>query len=61
MRLKPAAADTSIAEGGKKLDSGQASLVVPDDDHVGLAAFVVVLGPSGAVLAKRMTTVGGGD
>ena len=62
VRLKPAAADTSIVEGDKLLPvDGSISLVVPDDDHLGSAAAVVVLDPTGALLAKRATTVGGGD
>lgn len=62
LRLKPAAPHTSIADGGKSVDAnGHASLVVPDDDHIGSAAFVVVVSTDGTVLAKQMTSVGGGD
>ncbi len=65
LRRKPVAAETSIAAGGKVVavrrtgDSGYASLIVPDDDDLGHAAFVVAA--DGTVLAKQATTVGGGD
>ncbi len=62
VRLKPAAPETSIAEDGKPLgDDGSASLLVPEDDYLGHAAFVVVLSADGRVLANKTTTVGGGD
>jgi hypothetical protein len=62
LRRKPAAAETSIAAASKEVDpSGYASLVVPDDDDLGHAAFVVAVAADGQVLAKQATTVGGGD
>jgi len=62
LRRKPAAADTSIADGGKLVDAGgYASLVVPDDEDLGHAAFVVEVSADGTVVAKQSTTVGGGD
>ncbi len=53
---KPA---TTLVDGGKVLDKGQAALFVADDSLSGEAAHLVVLGPTGAVLAKQTTTIGG--
>jgi hypothetical protein len=62
LRRKPAAAETTIAADSKLVDSGgYASLVVPNDDNLGHAAFVVVVAADGTVVAKLATTVGGGD
>ena len=61
IRTKPADAETSIASSAKPLDDeGTASLVVPNDDHMGTAAFVVLIDASGKVLTKKTTSVGGG-
>lgn len=59
IRTKAALASTSLAASPKLVDGGKASLAVADDDHMGAAAVVVVLSPSGDVLQKQATTVGG--
>jgi hypothetical protein len=59
LRLKPADAASSIAETPKALDgTGQASLMVPDDDRVGHAAVIVLLGSAGNILTQHSTIVG---
>ena len=61
LRLNRRQADSSIAAAVRALDdSGEASLVVADDEHEGAAALVVVLDEAGQVLDDRPTTVGGG-
>lgn len=59
IRTKPALASSSLAASVKTIQDGKASLAVTDDDNLGVAAVVVVLGPDGAVLQKSPTTVGG--
>ncbi|TCO81322.1 hypothetical protein EV699_109164 [Plasticicumulans lactativorans] len=59
IRSKPALASTSLAASTKPVESGKASLAVANDEHMGSAAVVVVLGPCGEVLRKAPTTVGG--
>lgn len=62
IRTKPADASSSVANAAKSIgDEGSASLVVPDDRRIGTAAYAVVVNPSGAVVAKVVTCVGGGD
>ncbi len=58
IRTKAALASSSLAASDKPLDGGKASLAVGDDEHMGAAAVVVVLGPDGEVLQKQATTVG---
>jgi hypothetical protein len=58
LRTKAAMADSSLASSAKALDGGKASLAVPDDDHMGQAAMVVILGADGQVVQKQATTVG---
>jgi len=48
-----------LASSDKPLEGGKASLAVPDDEQMGAAAVVVVLGADGEVLQKQATTVGG--
>lgn len=57
IRTKAALASSSLAT-SKPLDGGKASLAVADDEQMGAAAVVVVLGPEGEVLHKQATTVG---
>ena len=59
IRTKPALATSSLVANIKSLDSGKANLAVADDEHMGTAAVVVVLGPDGEVVQKQATTVGG--
>jgi len=62
IRTKPAEASSSVASAAKPIDDeGRASLVVPDDRLIGTAAYAVVVNPSGAVVAKVPTCIGGGD
>ena len=62
IRTKPAEALSSVASAAKPIDDeGRASLVVPDDRLIGTAAYAVVVNPSGAVVAKVPTCIGGGD
>lgn len=57
IRTKAALASSSLVA-SKPLDGGKASLAVSDDEQMGAAAVVVVLGPDGEVLQKQATTVG---
>lgn len=59
VRTKPALASSSLVASVKPVDAGKASVAVPDDDNMGVAAVVVVLGPDGQVIQKQPTTVGG--
>lgn len=59
IRTKAALASSTLASADKALDGGKASLAVADDEHMGAAAVVVVLGADGEVLQKQATTVGG--
>ena len=50
---------TSIAEEVKETGgSGKVSLVVPDDEHDGEPAHLVLVGPDGQILAQRDVVVG---
>ena len=61
LRLKRKQPDSSIVETvGAVGDTGEASVVVADDEHEGAAALVVVLDEAGRVLDDRPTTVGDG-
>ncbi len=59
IRTKAALTSSSLASADKPVDGGKASLAVADDEHMGAAAVVVVLGTDGEVLQKQATTVGG--
>ena len=59
VRTKPSLASSSLVASVKPVDAGKASVAVPDDDTMGVAAIVVVLGPDGQVIQKQPTTVGG--
>ena len=58
VRTKASLASSSLAANAKSLEGGKASLAVADDEQMGAAAVVVVLGADGSVLQKRSTTVG---
>lgn len=58
IRTKAALASSSLAASAKFVESGKASLAVEDDEQMGAAAVVVVLGADGEILQKRSTTVG---
>lgn len=58
IRTKAALASTSLAASVKALEVDKASLAVADDENLGTAAIVVVLGADGEVLQKQATTVG---
>ncbi len=58
IRTKAGNAATSLTM-AKPIETGAASLLVADDDQLGAAAFVVLLGADGALLAQIQTTVGG--
>ena len=59
VRTKPALATSSLVASVKPLEAGKASLAVADDDNLGAAVVVVILGADGLVLQKQATTVGG--
>lgn len=59
IRLKPYDPASSVAEGGKPLDSGHVRLLVTEDHHEGAAASVVVLDAAGEVVHKLATEIGG--
>ncbi len=59
IRALPGAANTSIAEKAKEtVGAGRVSLVVPDEDHEGERAFIVLATHDGQVLAQREVIVG---
>ncbi|MGD0615396.1 MAG: BREX-1 system phosphatase PglZ type B, partial [Verrucomicrobiota bacterium] len=59
IRTKANAPDTSLASAPKATDAtGQASLIIPDDEQAGAAAVVVLLDAAGNVLTKQATTIG---
>jgi hypothetical protein len=59
IRTKANAPDTSLASAPKTTDAtGQASLIIPDDEQAGASAVVVVLDRAGNVLTKQATTIG---
>ncbi len=59
IRGLPAEPKSSIAERAKETSSaGKVSLVVPDDDHEGERAQLVLVAPNGQILAQREVVVG---
>ena len=55
----PADPTTSIAEGAKETaGEGKVSLLVPDEEHEGQKAFLVVVDRDGQLLVQREVTVG---
>ncbi|EIM28012.1 BREX-1 system phosphatase PglZ type B [Microvirga lotononidis] len=59
LRLNRNQPNTTIAVASKELSStGEASLVVDDESHIGAAAVVVVLDRDGGIIEARTTTVG---
>lgn len=58
IRTKAALASSSLAASPKIIEADKASVAVADDEHMGIAAVLVVLGPDGEVLHKQSTTVG---
>lgn len=60
VRTKPNVPDSTIAASPKPVDSeGRASLMVSDEELAGTAAVIVVVDPTGQVLVRQPTTVGG--
>jgi hypothetical protein len=59
LRAMPADPTTSIAEGAKETaGEGKVSLLVPDEEHEGQKAFLVVVDRDGQLLVQREVTVG---
>lgn len=59
LRALPADPKTSIAEEAKETaGAGRVSLVVPDEEHEGERAHLVLVGPDGEILAQRDVVVG---
>jgi hypothetical protein len=59
VRALPADATTSIAEEAKETTgTGRLSLLVPDEEHEGERAYVVLVTAEGTVVAQREVTVG---
>ena len=59
IRALPADPKTSIAEHAKETaGSGRVSLVVPDEEHEGERAHLVIVAPDGQILAQRDVVVG---
>ncbi len=59
IRTKPALASSSLTASTKHVEGGKASLAISDDEHIGSAAFVVVLNAKGEVIQKLATAIGG--
>lgn len=51
--------NSSVLSSAKSVDGGKCKLTVDDDTKEGTLAFLVVLDPSGQVIAKQQTTIGG--
>lgn len=59
IRGLPAEPKSSIVERSKETAAaGKVSLMVPDDDHEGERAYVVLIAPGGQILAQREVVVG---
>lgn len=59
LRALPADPTTSIAEEVKETSGeGRVSLVVPDEDHEGECAYLVLVAPDAQILAQREVVVG---
>jgi len=59
IRGLPAEPKSSIAERAKETPStGKVSLLVPDDDHEGERAQLVLVAPDGQIVAQREVVVG---
>lgn len=59
VRTKANAPDSSLASTPKETDAtGQASLIIPDDEQAGAAVVVVLLDAAGNMLTKQATTIG---
>ena len=62
LRTRVNDADSSVGGGIRAVDDeGAASLLVPDDEHEGRLAAVVVLDAGGLVIARQSTIIGGED
>jgi hypothetical protein len=59
VRTKAASASASKLDAPVAITGGKATALVADPDTTGEAAFVVVLGADGSLLAQRSTTIGG--
>jgi hypothetical protein len=59
LRGLPAEPKSSIAEHAKETSAaGKVSLIVPDEEHEGERAYLVLVGPDGQILAQREVVVG---
>ncbi len=59
LRALPADARTSIADEAKETSrTGRVSLVIPDEEHEGEHAYLVLVGDDGQILAQRDVIVG---
>jgi hypothetical protein len=59
LRTKVNVPNSTLAAVPKETDSsGQASLLIPNEDYAGMAATIVVLDKAGNVLTKQATTIG---
>lgn len=59
LRALPADPKTSIAEEAKEtFREGKVSLIVPDEEHEGESAHLVLVGPDGQILVQRQLIVG---
>ena len=60
LRMRVNDADSSVSGGIRAVDGeGAASLLVPDDEHEGSPAALVVLDAGGQVVARQSTIIGG--
>ena len=58
IRTKAASSDSSVAASPKAIEQGKASLAIPDDELIGMAAIIVILDNAGNVVQKTATTIG---
>ncbi len=59
IRRKLADPSTSLANGGKAILNGTASLAIENDRSEGESALIVLVDPQGTVIAKQPTIIGG--
>jgi hypothetical protein len=58
--IRISGSNASVADQPKDFtETGSQNLFIPDDDHEGRAADVVLIDASGAIVATRRTTIGG--
>ena len=61
LRTKPNDPTSSVAKPKPVGDDGRTSLLVEDDELEGTMVSLVIIDPSGSVIGKQATTIGGDE